>query len=94
MFPPKAKAEVLLAPLPAKRSLAVFKSPTSVHVDPSYASVTPVKDPVLPPNPKAEVCVPADPNSCRAVFKLPPVAQPPMSEPAPVNSSVVATAAV
>jgi hypothetical protein len=41
-------------------SLAVF-NPVGfeVQVEPSYSSVAPVIDPVLPPKAKAAVCIPA-----------------------------------
>ena len=53
-------------------SLPVFKSPTSVQFVPFHDSVfvTPLGVPgVSPPNAKADVSIPPDPNLPRAVFK-------------------------
>jgi hypothetical protein len=54
---PKANAAVLAIPAPFT-PLAVFKSPTSVQLVPSYFSVKAELDPVLPPKAKAAVYIP------------------------------------
>ena len=55
-LPPKAKAEVLLAPDPANCPLAVFKSLTSVQLDPFQDSVMATAG--CPPQSNADVEVP------------------------------------
>jgi len=47
-FPPTANADALV-PAVAMYCLAVFKSPTSVHVEPFHFSFTAVRLPVVPP---------------------------------------------
>ena len=48
-------AAVLVAPSPVNSCLEVFKSATSVQLEPSHISVTPVADPALPPKATAAV---------------------------------------
>ena len=57
-FPPKANAEVLLAPAPERTFLAVFKSFTSVQLVPLKDSVLATTGGVSPPKAKADVVVP------------------------------------
>ena len=70
MYPPIAKAAVLLAPAPAKESLPVFKSPPSVQLLPSHDSLF-VMAGGPPPNAKADVEVPAPAANLLAVPKSP-----------------------
>ena len=70
--PPNASAAVEV-PVAPKVFLAVFKSPTSVHDEPSYDSVFPVLG-ASPPIAKAAVCVPAPPAVLLPVFKFQPLA--------------------
>ena len=70
MYPPNAKAAVLLAPAPAKESLAVFKSPVSVQLLPFHDSLFAIAG-GPPPNAKADVEVPAPAAYLLAVFKSP-----------------------
>ena len=64
VFPPKAKAAVLV-PATATCDLAVFKSPTSVQLEPSHASTFAIGGLLSAPSPptaKAEVLLaPAPP---------------------------------
>ena len=71
--PPKAKADVLSAPAPAKLFLAEFKSPTSVHALPFQDSTISfiVVYGAFPPIARADVVVPAPPTSSLAVFISP-----------------------
>ena len=57
--PPKAKLAVLESPEPANKSLAVFKSETSVQADPFQSSVAAVALGVVPPAITAAVVDPA-----------------------------------
>ena len=69
VYPPKAKAAVLLAPAPPNNLLAVFKSLTSVQLEPFHDSVTANSGGPSPPKPNAAVYVPALPPAPLAVFK-------------------------
>ena len=70
--PPKAKAEVVV-PFPPSVILNVFKSLTSVQVDPFHFSVIATAVPVVPPKHKAAVLVPAPAFQNLSVVR-PPVA--------------------
>ena len=59
MYPAKAKAAVL-DPEPANECLAVLRSLTSVHDDPSQISVFATAGGASPPVAKAAVAVPAE----------------------------------
>ena len=68
-LPVIAKAAVLV-PVPAIPYLAVFRSPTSVQLDPFHNSLTATGAPVKPPKANAFVLLdPAPPPFLLAVFK-------------------------